>query len=79
MNQIRLAWERFPDSPLVAVEADGMSHAQLRHYAQQVGFVSFQDDDGFPQLIATGEQRDELRAILESAGYDICEEVEVLT
>jgi hypothetical protein len=78
MNQIRLEWSRFPDSPLVSVDARGVDHARLRSYAQRVGFVSFQDDDGYPVLIGTNGQRGDLRHVLESAGYDVCEEVEVL-
>ncbi len=79
MNQIRLEWTRFPDSTLVAVEADGMGHAQLRHYAQRVGFVGLVDDEDNPVIIGTGAQRDGLRSILESAGYDIVEEAEVVS
>ncbi|TPM33554.1 hypothetical protein FJ955_02050 [Mesorhizobium sp. B2-2-2] len=74
LNQISLVWSRYPDSQILSVQARGLTHAQLRHYARQVGFLDFQDDDGLAVVIGTIAQRDDLFCVLESAGYEIEQE-----
>lgn len=75
LNQISLVWSRYPDSQILSVSAHGLTHAQLRHYARQVGFLDFQDDDDEPVIIGTVAQRDDLFCVLESAGYEIEQEL----
>lgn len=72
MNQISITWGHFPDTEIFTVTARGLTHAQLRHYAQQVGYLDFQDDDSEPVLLgATHGQKEALLCILEGAGYEI--------
>lgn len=71
---IRLHWRRFTDSPLLAVRADGLADAQVRHYGCRAGFHRVAIDDGAPAMVGTVEQRDALLCELESAGYIIEED-----
>lgn len=74
MFGIRLHWRRLPDSPLLAVRADGLADAQVRHYGHRAGLHRVAVDDGAPAMIGTIEQRNALLCELESAGYIIEEE-----
>ena len=72
MDQISLAWERYPDSEIFSVTADGLSEAQLEFYAHQVGFLAYQHMSGFTVLFGyVKSQRDALRDVLEAAGYQV--------
>lgn len=75
MNQISLAWGHYPDAELFIVVPDGITHAQLRHYARGLGFLDFQNRDGSPLLCGYSlDQKDALRCALETSGYEIADE-----
>lgn len=72
MNQISLHWTHARSTPLYTLEARGLSHAQLRYYAQRVGFQSYTDDEDYLILIGAGaELKLDLLCLLESAGYEV--------
>lgn len=71
---IHLHWQRFPGSPLLAVSADGLADAQVRHYARRAGLRRVAIEDERPAMVGTIEQRDALLCELESAGYIIEED-----
>lgn len=71
---IHLRWKRFPGSPLLAVRADGLADAQVRHYGRRAGLRRITVDDETPAMVGTREQRDALLSELESAGYIIEED-----
>jgi hypothetical protein len=73
---IRLRWQRLHGSPLLAVQADGLAAAQLRHYGRRAGLRGFTVDDDAGAMVGTVEQRDALLCELESAGYDIEEDMQ---
>jgi hypothetical protein len=72
--QIHLHWQRLPDSPLLAVRADGLMDSQLRHYGRRAGLRRIAIDDEYPAMVGTVEQRDTLLCELENAGYVIEED-----
>lgn len=71
---IRLHWQRFPDSPLLAVRGDGVLDSQVRHYGRRAGLRRVAIEDDKPAMVGTREQRDALLCELESAGYTIEED-----
>lgn len=71
---IQLHWQRFPDSRLLAVRADGLADSQVRHYGRRAGFRRVAIDENAPAMIGTIEQRDALLCELESAGYTVDED-----
>ncbi|TPL45330.1 hypothetical protein [Mesorhizobium sp. B2-4-6] len=68
---ICLQWQRLPGSPLLAVRADGVADAQVRHYGRRAGLHRVAIDDEIPAMVGTTEQRDALLCELENAGYEI--------
>ncbi len=72
---IRLRWQRLHGSPLLAVQADGLAAAQLRHYGRRAGLRGFTIDGSAEAMVGTVEQRDALLCELESAGYEIQEDM----
>ncbi|MGB3540062.1 MAG: hypothetical protein WBA42_18060 [Mesorhizobium sp.] len=72
--QIQLHWQRLPDSPLLAVRADGLMDSQVRHYGRRAGLRRIAIEDDKPAMVGTREQRDALLCELESAGYTIEED-----
>lgn len=72
LNQVHVMWRHARCVPLYTVEAHGLTHMQLRHYAVQVGFLSYAAEDGYPVLVGAGpDSKKDLLCLLESAGYEI--------
>lgn len=71
---IRLRWQRLPGSPLLAVRADGIADAQVRHYGRRAGLHCVAIEENAPAMVGTIEQRDALLGELERAGYIIEED-----
>lgn len=72
---IQLRWQRLPGSPLLAVRADGLANAQLRHYARRAGLRHLRLNDGTAAMVGATDQRETLLSELESAGYEIEEDM----
>lgn len=73
---ICLHWQRLHGSPLLAVQADGLAAAQLRHYGRRAGLRGVTIGEDVPAMVGTVEQRDALLCELESAGYEIEEDMQ---
>jgi hypothetical protein len=71
LNQISLVWRRYADSPILSVDARGLTRQELRHYAQQVGFIAFSGGDGQPALVGNQGRCAALVRILETEGYEV--------
>lgn len=71
---ILLHWQRLPDSPLLAVRADGLMDSQVRHYGRRAGLRRVAIEDGKPAMVGAIEQRDALLCELERAGYIVEED-----
>lgn len=75
MNRISLIWTHAHSAALFTVRSHGLSHAQLRHYAEQVGFQSYMNDDLDPVIVGAGSaSKSDLLCLLEFAGYEVDDE-----
>lgn len=79
MNQISIAWGHFPDAEIYTALVRGLTHAQLRYYAQPCAFIEFQDEVSEPVFLGSSrDQKDALICELEAAGYEI-EDIKIVS
>ncbi len=72
MNRISLIYTHTNSAVLFTVHGRGLSHAQLRHYAEKARFHSYMNDDLDPVIVGAGAaSKSDLLCLLESAGYEV--------